>query len=130
MDCNKVPTRLTAFCEWVNDARKGFESKSITELYNISFDAHYQLVTIHPWADGNGRMARLLMNMLQFEFGLILSKILKEDKEEYIKALVSTRENEDISIFRTFMAKTIVRNLQKEIDVYLKSTELGLRSGK
>lgn len=52
----------------------------MTQLYEISFDAHYDLVTIHPWADGNGRMARLLMNMLQFEFGLIPTKILKEDQ--------------------------------------------------
>ena len=33
-------------------------------------------------------MARLVMNMLQFEFGLIPAIILKEDKEDYIKALV------------------------------------------
>ena len=65
---------------------------SIDELYRVTFDAHYNLVTIHPWADGNGRMARLVMNMLQFEFGLTPAKILKDDKEEYIKSLIATRE--------------------------------------
>ena len=80
-------------------------------------------MTIHPWADGNGRMARLVMNMLQFEYGLIPTKILKDDKEEYIKALVETRENEDLSIFRNFMTATMVKNLAYDIETYRKSIE-------
>ena len=95
----------------------------MTQLYEISFDAHYDLVTIHPWADGNGRMARLLMNMLQFEFGLIPTKILKEDKEEYIKALVETRENGDLNVFREFMTATMIKNLTRDIEVYRKSID-------
>ena len=87
----------------------------------MSFDAHYNLVTIHPWADGNDRMARLVMNMLQFEFGLIPTKILKEDKEEYIKALVATREDDNLDIFRGFMTSMMEQNLQNEIATYLES---------
>ena len=83
---------------------------SIDELYRVTFDAHYNLVTIHPWADGNGRMARLVMNMLQFEFGLIPAKILKDDKEEYIKSLIATREEEDLNIFRNFMTSMLEKN--------------------
>ena len=123
MNYSKVPLKLAEFCNWLNQERKNYTSKSITKLYELSFDAHYQLVTIHPWADGNGRMARLVMNMLQFEFGLIPGKILKEDKEEYIKALVETRENEDLSIFREFMTATMVKNLTHDIETYRKSIE-------
>ena len=121
MNFSKVPVKLEEFCKQINIERQNFSTKSIDELYQISFDAHYNLVTIHPWADGNGRMARLIMNMLQFEFGLIPSKILKEDKEEYIKALVATRETENLDIFRKFMTDTMVKNLNKEIDNYLDS---------
>ena len=92
---------------------------SIDELYRVTFDAHYNLVTIHPWADGNGRMARLVMNMLQFEFGLIPAKILKDDKEEYIKSLIATREEEDLNIFRDFMTSMLEKNLSDEIDSYI-----------
>lgn len=87
----------------------------------LSFDAHYNLVTIHPWADGNGRMARLLMNWLQFEYGLIPSRIFSDDKEEYIKALVATRENGDLSIFRNFMTKTMIAHLLRDIAIYKES---------
>lgn len=121
MNYSKVPAKLAEFCERLNVQRAKASEMSVDDLYQISFDAHYNLVTIHPWADGNGRMARLVMNMLQFEFGLIPTKILKEDKEEYIKALVATRETDNLDIFRSFMSSMMERNLQNEITIYLES---------
>ena len=121
MNYSKVPAKLAEFCERLNSERAKSSTMSVDELYQLTFDAHYNLVTIHPWADGNGRMARLVMNMLQFEFGLIPTKILKEDKEEYIKALVSTREDDNLDIFRGFMTSMMEQNLQNEIATYLDS---------
>jgi len=123
MNYSKVPIKLDEFCTRLNSERANCASKSITDLYKLSFDSHYILVTIHPWADGNGRMARLIMNYIQFEFGLIPTKILKEDKEEYIKALVETREKEDLTIFRNFMTSIMIRNLINDIETYCKSIE-------
>ena len=123
MNYSKVPAKLAEFCEQLNASRAKASQMSIDELYSLTFDAHYQLVTIHPWADGNGRMARLVMNMLQFEFGLIPTKILSKDKEEYIKALVATREDEDLNIFRTFMTTMMEQNLLNEITTYLESID-------
>ena len=96
---------------------------TVEQIYNLSFDAHYQLVTIHPWADGNGRMARLLMNWIQFEFGLIPSRIFSNEKEDYIKSLVATRETDDLTIFRSFMTGSMISHLSQDIDTYLRSTE-------
>ena len=124
MNYSKVPAKLAEFCERLNSERAKSSTMSVDELYQLTFDAHYNLVTIHPWADGNGRMARLVMNMLQFEFGLIPTKILKEDKEEYIKALVSTREDDNLGIFRGFMTPMMEQNLQNEIATYLNSIEV------
>lgn len=121
MAYNKVPQRLKELCDALNTARKTAVSMSIQQLYEMSFDAHYNLVTIHPWADGNGRMARLLMNWLQFEYGLIPSRIFSGDKEEYIKALVATREDEDLSIFRRFMTETMIAHLSHDIGAYEES---------
>ena len=124
MNYSKVPAKLAELCERLNSERAKSSTMSVDELYQLTFDAHYNLVTIHPWADGNGRMARLVMNMLQFEFGLIPTKILKEDKEEYIKALVSTREDDNLGIFRGFMTSMMEQNLQNEIATYLNSIEV------
>ena len=121
MNYSKVPMKLAELCDMLNERRAKSATMSVDELYQLTFDAHYHLVTIHPWADGNGRMARLLMNMLQFEFGLIPAKILNEDKEAYIKALAATREEENLDIFRTFMSSMMQKNLQHEIEAYLGS---------
>lgn len=121
MNYNKVPGKLSELCDRINAARQNSSAMSLQEQYEMTFDAHYELVTIHPWADGNGRTARLLMNQLQMEMGLIPAKILKEDKEEYIKALVETREKEDPSIFRRWMTGLMIRNLRHDIDAYLES---------
>ncbi|MBD5322081.1 MAG: winged helix-turn-helix transcriptional regulator [Bacteroides sp.] len=118
MAFNKVHAKLKEFCIALNDSRRNADKMTIQQLYEMSFDAHYNLVTIHPWADGNGRMARLLMNWLQFEYGLIPSRIFSDDKEEYIKALVATREEGDLSVFRRFMTETMIAHLQRDIKAY------------
>ena len=124
MSYAKVPSRLKEYCDDLNLQRKKVGRKNIIEKYEMSFDAHYNLVTIHPWADGNGRMARLIMNMLQFECGLIPAKILKEDKAEYIKALIETRENDNLDIFRDFMMGAMIKNLKMDIKEFQESIEV------
>lgn len=122
MSFNKVPVKLEELCSMLNEQRKEASQMTIQQLYDMSFDAHYDLVTIHPWADGNGRMAGLLMNWLQFDFNLIPARIFNDDKEEYIKSLVETRESGNIAIFRYFMTKTMIKHLTSDIINFKRST--------
>ena len=124
MNFQKVPAKLEEFCKQLN--RRRSELSNLDDMiakYLFSFDAHYQLVTIHPWVDGNGRMSRLVMNHLQYEFGLVPVKIVKEDKAEYIQALIDSREQESLEPFREFMLEEHIRNISKEIEEYKKSQE-------
>ena len=121
MNYQKVPQKLQDFCVWLNAERHKLTQEDVIAAYDLSFDAHYQLVTIHPWVDGNGRMSRLVMNQLQFEFGLVPVKIVKEDRAEYIQALVDAREQESLAPFRDFMLEEHIRNLSREIAEYTKS---------
>lgn len=118
----KVPQRLVAFCEELNKRRKSVDGSDVSAIYELSFWAHFELVSIHPWADGNGRTSRLLMNLLQWEFGVLPTKVLKEDKSEYIQALIDTRENEDINLFLDCMILLHCRHLQSDIDQFIQST--------
>lgn len=115
----KVPQELDDFCKEMNERRTNLiKEPDVYEQYRLSFDAHLKLVTIHPWLDGNGRMSRLMMNHLQTEFGLVPSKVLVEDKAEYIEALVKSREEDSYLLFQNFMFKEHAKNLQQEIDNY------------
>lgn len=122
MNYRKVPMKLKELCEHINQRRDALIKKADDiEAYLLSFDAHNFLVTIHPWVDGNGRMSRLIMNYLQFEFGLIPTKILKEDKAAYIEALNQSREEETTAPFQQFMLQEHSKNLRNEIEVFKKS---------
>ena len=118
----KVPMRLATFCEELNSRRKAIDANDIAAIYELSFWAHFELVTIHPWADGNGRTCRLLMNLLQMEYNVLPTKVLKEDKAEYIQALIDTREHEDINIFINCMTRLHCQHLKADIDHYIEST--------
>ena len=120
----KVPQKLEDFCKEMNERRERLlKNSDVYEQYRLSFDAHLKLVTIHPWVDGNGRMSRLIMNHLQNEFGLVPNKVLKEDKAEYINALVKSREGESNVPFQDFMFREHAKNLQQEIENYKLSME-------
>ena len=118
----KVPSRLETFCEELNRRRKSIDVRDVAAIYDLSFWAHFELVTIHPWADGNGRTCRLLMNLLQMEYDVLPTKVLKEDKAEYIQALIDTREQEEINIFIDCMTRLHCQHLKADIDHYIEST--------
>lgn len=117
----KVPHRLEAFCKELNVRRRSIDSTDICSIYDLSFWAHYELVTIHPWADGNGRVSRLLMNLLQMEHDVLPMKVMKQDKADYIQALIDTREMDDINVFLDCMAQIHIAHLQHDITTFEQS---------
>lgn len=88
---------------------------SVQEQLNLSFDAHFNLVSIYPYYDGNGRTSRLLMNYIQAYYNLPLAIVQSENKAAYIQALVDTREQEDVQVFRDFMNSEYALLLGKDI---------------
>jgi Fic family protein len=91
---------------------------SITEQLNLSFDAHFNLVSIHPYYDGNGRTSRLLMNYIQAHYNHPLAIVRSENKAAYIQALIDTRQQENIKVFRNFMAGEYAFLLNQEIEMF------------
>ncbi len=117
----KVRKATANFCHWLNCELASADKGEVASCYRLSYEAHFRLVTIHPWVDGNGRTTRLLMNMVQRQLGLIPSIVTKETKGEYIQALIDSREKEDSTIVQDVMMAQHIANLESRILQYQQS---------
>lgn len=81
----------------------------------LSFDTHQQLVSIHPFNDGNGRTARLLMSYVQHYYGQPLTIVFREDKRAYFDALEQSRRTDDLTIFQEFMQNQHHKSLLQQL---------------
>lgn len=79
----KVPELMTEFVRWMAD-NEG-------ELHPVEFAAlvHQKFVVIHPFVDGNGRVARLLMNLALMRAGWNIAIIPPIMRHEYISTLAT-----------------------------------------
>ena len=85
----KIPDLMAAFIERIQDIRK--------ESHTVEFAAwmHKELATIHPFIDGNGRAARLLMNLALLRAGYPISIIPPILRREYLNTLDMTHRGND-----------------------------------
>ena len=125
-DYSKVPVLMKNLCSQANNDLKN--AKTFQQQCNLSFWLHFQFVSIHPFGDGNGRTARLLMNYIQACFGLPLSVVFKSDRISYINALEATRKTENIETFHRFMYNQYAKFLKSEITEM--KPKLSKKSGK
>lgn len=123
MAYQKLPQATADFCQWLNGELASMDRSDMVACYRLSFEAHFRLVTIHPWVDGNGRTTRLLMNIVQRQLGLIPSIVTKETKGEYIQALIDSREQEDSTIVQDVMLAQHIANLESRILQYQQSMD-------
>ena len=123
MNYIKVPVKVDELCVLLQEKQK--IARTFREQYELSFNAHLNLVTIHPWVDGNGRTARLLMNYIQFCYHLFPAKIFKEDREAYILSLRQCQNEETNQPFLSFMAEQLKKSLSLEIERFKASQKKG-----
>ena len=80
---------MTDFIHWLNDSRSA--------LHPIEYasEAHYRFVSVHPFADGNGRTGRLLMNLLLLKAGFPIVSISNQEREAYLEAIIQAQSSQD-----------------------------------
>jgi Fic family protein len=104
----KIPQLMKDFGEWLGKA---------APAPSISFDAHFRLAAIHPFGDGNGRTARLLMNLLLLRAGYPPVAVRPEDRKHYLDTLEHASMQADLEPFQTFMHQRLDATLEEHLSV-------------
>ena len=96
---DQVKPAMSDLIDWYRRNEKEGEHPII-----IASALHYCFVRIHPFDDGNGRMARLLMNMILIKHGYTVSIIPIQERDQYINSLERADKNEDLIEFIAYVA--------------------------
>lgn len=107
-----VPEAMERFGQWL--ARKSIPEQgpgAVDGLLNAAA-AHAWLAYIHPFADGNGRVARLLMNLMLMRYGYPIAIITKEDRLRYYDALEESQAS-DLSPFLALLVESVHESLEE-----------------
>ena len=105
----KVPNLMKDFSEWL--------VKKDNDMLMKAIEAHYRLVTIHPFVDGNGRTARLLLNSMLLENCYVPIIIRTIDRRRYLSALETYQTKENSEPYYKFMLSAMNRSLKMMIDL-------------
>jgi Fic family protein len=108
-DAFQVPRLMNEAIRWLSGNKK---------INNVELSAlfHHKLVHIHPFFDGNGRTARLAMNLILMREGYPLSIILKQDRKKYCNVLAKA----DAGQFEP-LVNFIAQTVERSFDIYLKT---------
>lgn len=91
------------------------ENKDKIHPIELAAQFHFKYVYIHPFIDGNGRTARLLMNLILMRNGYPITVIKTDERDEYMRALEEASVEKNINDFIKIIAKAVDRSL----DTYL-----------
>ncbi|MDA3733232.1 Fic family protein [Niameybacter massiliensis] len=104
-----VEEKMDELLSWYNASKEQLQPIELAALF------HFKYVYIHPFIDGNGRTARLLMNLILLRNGYPMAIIKNEDRSEYMKALEMASVNGQTEAF----VSIITRAVDSSLDTYL-----------
>ena len=97
----QVPLEMQQLCEWVN------QNSSQSHALIVASIAHYNMVRIHPFDDGNGRGARILMNLVLLTQGYTPVIVRNAKRRDYLQTLAKADSGELIP-FLQFIADSML----------------------
>jgi len=114
----KVNDAMNDFISWLQD------NKEDLDPITLSAQVHYRFVTIHPFIDGNGRTARLLMNLILIQNGYPPAIIKVSNRVEYIQAIEKAQNENVLDDFYEVIAKAVDESLDTYLEILDKDIKL------
>ena len=102
----EVPALMGDFARWLGAA---------ADTPETAFTAHRRLVEIHPFNDGNGRTARLLMNLVLIRGGYPPVAVRPEDRPAYIRALQEAQDGRGTESFERLLYERLDATLAEYV---------------
>jgi len=110
---NEVPQKVRDLLEWLNNNIEEFSPIELAARF------HHSFVKIHPFSEGNGRTARLLLNaILMKEHYPFIINITNRDRAKYLETL----QEADLGNLEPFV-NFIARSAERVLDIYLNALE-------
>jgi len=106
----------------MDDYIKNIEKLKLHTIKKASF-IHHEFVRIHPFIDGNGRVARLITNFYLMKNGYPPIIIQKEDRKKYYKTLNNADQGK-LSDFAMFIARAVNESLQYYLSSFIDEEKL------
>ena len=113
VEAHKLPLALAELLKDINTRIN--QLKTPRQLYDLSFQAHFHLLSLHPFGAGNGRMARLLMSYIQQYHGLPLSFVYADQSPLYFAALAASWRQKTLEPIVSFLHSQLTRYLEEVI---------------
>jgi Fic family protein len=110
----EIPYLMSKIISWFGKNQKKLHPIELASIL------HHKLVAIHPFDDGNGRTARLTMNIMLLQAGYPLVVILKNDRKKYYDTL-SKADKGNILPFIQFITQSVERSLSIYIETIIGS---------
>lgn len=108
-----VAAQMEDFGRWLHEASVPGKLFQPEEAIIAASAAHTWFVTIHPFVDGNGRTARLLLNVILMRFGYPISIVTHDDRLRYYDAL-EVSQTSDLSA----LISLVVENVEESLEEY------------
>ncbi len=117
----EIPALMGDFVGWLSPAPATPE---------VAFTAHRRLVDIHPFNDGNGRTARLLMNLILIRGGYPPVAVRPEDRLAYIRALQQSQAGQGTESFDALLYERLDATLGEYLKAFEEAPSSGTIQGK
>ncbi|HEX8734926.1 MAG TPA: Fic family protein [Pyrinomonadaceae bacterium] len=103
----ETPAKMQELVKWFRNEKEKPDVNSII----LAALFHYRFIRIHPFDDGNGRVARILMNFILMQFGYPPVIIKTEDKENYF-AVLRLADADELEPFIEYIAQNLIHSLE------------------